>query len=88
MTFPLLCFSTKRRAHKPTLTATNAVKRNIRTSTRATSRSHVWLDAAKERRPSNRVPKRPGLSSVGRPGRMLLSQRRPWPLRRHWSRPS
>lgn len=48
MTFPLLCFSTKRRAHKPTLTATNAVKRNIRTSTRATSRSHVWLDAAKE----------------------------------------
>lgn len=44
----LSCFSTNRRAHEPSFTATKAVKRGARTSVGASSRPHTTQETAQE----------------------------------------
>jgi hypothetical protein len=44
----LSCFSIKCKAHKPTFTATKAMKSGVGTSAGAATSSHVWLDVAED----------------------------------------
>jgi hypothetical protein len=44
----LSCFSIKCKAHKPTFTATKAVKCGVGTLAGAATRSHAWLDVTQD----------------------------------------